>query len=82
MWLAAASDDELRRVMADPDLDDSGWEPLQVPGHWRSAPAFAGSDGPIAYRRRFDAPPPGEGRRAFLTFDGVFYQTDVWLDGD
>lgn len=82
MWLAAASDDELRRVMADPGLDDSGWEPLQVPGHWRSAPTFAGSDGPIAYRRRFEAPPPAEGRRAFLTFDGVFYQTDVWLDGD
>jgi beta-mannosidase len=82
MWQAAASDDELRRVMADPDLDDSGWEPIAVPGHWRSSSAFCDSDGPIAYRRRFEAPPPEAGRRAFLTFDGVFYQTDVWLDGD
>ena len=82
MWSAAPSDDELRRVMADPELDDAGWDSLAVPGHWRSNPAFSDSDGPIAYRRRFEAPPPGAGRRAFLTFDGVFYQTDVWLDGD
>ena len=82
IWPAAASDDDLRRVMADPDLDDSGWERLAVPGHWRAHPSFAGSDGPVAYRRRFEAPPPEAGRRAFLTFDGVFYQSDVWLDGD
>ena len=24
---------------------------------------------------------PAEGRRAWLTFDGLFYQGDVWLDG-
>ena len=82
MWSAALSDDELRRRLADPDLDDSGWERLVVPGHWRSHPAFAEVDGPVAYRRRFEAGKPELGRRAFLTFDGVFYQTDVWLDGE
>ena len=82
LWSAAASDDELRRVMADPALDDTGWETVAVPGHWRSTGAFADSDGPIAYRRRFEAPAPEAERRAFLTFDGIFYQADVWLDGD
>jgi len=68
--------------MADPALDDSDWESVPVPGHWRAAGAFADSDGPIAYRRRFEAPAPEADRRAFLTFDGIFYQADVWLDGD
>lgn len=81
-WRAAPSDDELRRWLADPDLDDSSWVDLTVPGHWRSHESFAKSDGPVAYRRRFEADGPAEGRRAFLTFDGVFYQTDVWLDGE
>ena len=40
-------------------------------------------DGPILYRRRFDAPVAADGRRRwFLTFDGIFYQGDVWLDGE
>ncbi|HEX4862682.1 MAG TPA: hypothetical protein VFV02_01340, partial [Acidimicrobiales bacterium] len=81
-WRAAPSDDELRRWLADPDLDDNSWVDLTVPGHWRSHEAFAKSDGPIAYRHRFEADRPAEGRRAFVTFDGVFYQSDVWLDGE
>ena len=66
--------------MADPDFDDAGWETLDVPGHWRSSPAFAHSDGPLIYRRWFSTgSQPG---RAFLVFDGLFYQGDVWLDGE
>jgi beta-mannosidase len=52
-----------------------------VPGHWRSAPELADSDGPILHRRRFDHPLPTPGRRHWLTFDGLFYQGDIWLDG-
>ncbi len=68
--------------MADPEMDDGGWESIDVPGHWRSHPAFAGTDGPVLYRRHFAAPTPEEGTRAFVTFDGIFYQGDVWLDGE
>jgi beta-mannosidase len=81
-WLAAPSDDQLRRLLAGPDLDDSGWDTITVPGHWRSHPAFAASDGPIIYRRHFSAPAPAPGRRTFLIFDGIFYMGDVWLDGE
>jgi beta-mannosidase len=81
-WLAASSDDDLRRAFADPDFDDSSWHQLRVPGHWRSHPAFAASDGPVLYRRRFTTEPATPGRRTFLTFDGIFYQGDVWLDGE
>lgn len=81
-WRAAQADDALRRLVPDDDLDDSGWAELTVPGHWRGTPQFATSDGPVLYRRRFDAPrPAGPERRAWLTLDGIFYQGDVWLDG-
>jgi beta-mannosidase len=81
-WRAAESNDDLRRTFADLDFDDSGWTQLPVPGHWRSHPDFRMSDGPVLYRRHFVADPPAAGRRTFLTFDGIFYQGDVWLDGE
>ena len=80
-WRAAVADDDLRRSWHDDAFDDAGWEAVAVPGHWRSAAAFADTDGPLLYRRSFDAIGPAEGRRAWLTFDGLFYQGDVWLDG-
>ncbi|MGH9135726.1 MAG: glycoside hydrolase family 2 protein [Acidimicrobiales bacterium] len=80
-WLAAVADEELRRVYAAVDFDDSSWETIDVPGHWRTAPAFAASDGPLLYRRRFEHRARGEGRRHWLVLDGLFYQGDVWLDG-
>ena len=80
-WRAAAADDHLRRAYTEHDFDDAAWHDIGVPGHWRSSPDFAGSDGPVLYRCRFDAPAPTDGRRSWLTFDGLFYQGDVWLDG-
>ncbi len=81
-WQVACSDDELRRAFADPEFDDSGWDQLDVPGHWRSHLAFAASDGPVLYRRHFTSDPPKPDCRTFLTFDGIFYQGDVWLDSE
>lgn len=80
-WRAALADDHLRRDYPKPDFDDRGWEPIEVPSHWRSSNAFSDSDGPLLLRTRFDHHELGAAQRAWLTFDGVFYQTDVWLDG-
>jgi beta-mannosidase len=80
-WRATGADEGLRRRFSEPDFVDDGWTDLSVPGHWRSTPTFAGHDGPLLYRRAFEAPAPGEGRRSWLVFDGIFYQGDVWLDG-
>jgi beta-mannosidase len=80
-WRAAAADDHLRRSYTERDFDDATWHPIAVPGHWRSSPGFEDSDGPLLHRCRFEAPAPGGERRSWLTFDGLFYQGDVWLDG-
>ncbi len=80
-WRGAVADEALRRVYPDPGFDDGDWTAIAVPGHWRSAPDFADTDGPVLMRTAFEAPAPPEGRRAWLTFDGIFYQSDVWLDG-
>lgn len=82
-WRAAVADPERRRRFSDPDLDDSAepWHDLAVPGHWRSVEAFADTDGPLLYRRRFDVESTPSGSRRWLVLDGLFYLGDVWLDG-
>jgi beta-mannosidase len=83
VWQIAPSTDERRRAItagADEDSPD-GWSDAPVPGHWRNHPTLADSDGPVLYRREFTAPPPEADQRAFLIFEGIFYQGDVWLDG-
>jgi beta-mannosidase len=80
-WLACEAEGDLHQRFVDPAFDDTGWLPITVPGHWRTTPAFAGSDGPVLYRRRFPARSLPDDRRRFLTLAGVFYYGDVWLDG-
>ena len=79
-WEATLADDDSRRSWLDHD-DPEPWTKVDVPGHWRSNPAFADTDGPLLYRTRFDHGTPEAGERWWLRFDGAFYQGDVWLDG-
>jgi beta-mannosidase len=79
-WRGAVAVGDLHRRFADREFDDDGWLALTVPGHWRSQDSLATSDGPVLYRRRFSAPPPPAGRRAFASLEGAFYYGDVWLD--
>lgn len=79
-WRAAIADDDLRRDGVGMAFDDRSWEPVTVPGHWRSVPAFADEDGPLIYRTQFDIDQE-PGTRQWVTFDGIFYQADVWMDG-
>jgi beta-mannosidase len=80
-WLAMEADDDVRRHGIGLDVDETGWEVLDVPGHWRDHPKFATSDGPIMYRHKFAQEPPEDGRRRWVTLDGILYQSDIWLDG-
>ncbi len=80
-WRVAPLSTRLHRVGADPDLDDSGWETIQVPGHWGTTAVFADNSEPLLHRTRFSSPEMREGERAWLAFDGVMSMSDVWLDG-
>jgi beta-mannosidase len=80
-WRGAIADDQLRRTAVGLYYDDSDWQPVHVPGHWRNEPAFATSDGPLLLRTHFDMPAPTATERSWVVLDGVFYQADVWFDG-
>ena len=80
-WVATHATDDVRRFGIGLDSDDSSWAEISVPGHWQHQPEFADSVGPLMYRHRFTSDPPSAGRRRWITFDGIFYQGDAWLDG-
>jgi beta-galactosidase len=74
------------------DLDDSSWRRLDVPHDWsiegpfnQASPAGAGGgylDGGIGwYRKSFVPPPEATGGRLFVEFDGVYMDSQVWLNG-
>ena len=69
-------------VLGFPDLafDDSGWIPVDVPGHWGRVEELAEANS-VRYRHRFNQQPPAAGERRWLVFDGLLYQADVWLNG-
>src|SRR5262249_32281020 len=80
-WRAAIAADDLRRSAFALDFDDDGWESIEVPGHWRSTPAFADADGPLMYRTRFELDPGVRDARHWVILHGLFYQGDGWLHG-
>ncbi len=81
LWRAAPLTRQLHRTGADPDLDDANWATVEVPGHWGQHPELDAADGPVLYRRSFEAPDRQEAERSWLVFDGIMAQSDVWLDG-
>ena len=80
-WVAAEANDDIRRNGIGLDPVGAEWSEIDVPGHWQQHAKFASSDGPVLYRTNFHAPAPADGHRRWVTFDGVLYQGDVWLDG-
>lgn len=80
-WRAVPADDQLRRIAVGMQYDDSAWSSIEVPGHWRTTPEFATSDGPLLFRTSFTIDQPAAGQRSWIVVDGVFYQADIWLDG-
>jgi beta-galactosidase len=89
-WLFHHGDpDGAQRV----DFDDSAWQPVQVPHDW----AFEGGvseDGAQEdrggyygagigwYRYSFDASDDFESKRTRIEFDGVYMNSEVWINGE
>lgn len=79
-WRAAPATEELRRTFHEPELDDRGWAPITVPGHWSQVDGLESARS-VLHRTRFSLDPTPDGRRRWLCLDGIAQQGDVWLDG-
>jgi beta-galactosidase len=75
-----------------PDFNDSAWRTLNLPHDWsiegsydQSAAAGGGGGylptGVGWYRRSFVAPESWRGKQVYVEFDGVYKNSDVWLNG-
>jgi beta-galactosidase len=73
-------------------FDDSSWQQLNVPHDWSIAGPFAETNraggagaflpsGVVWYRKHFTLPQTDAERRAFIEFDGVMANSDVWING-
>jgi beta-galactosidase len=75
-----------------PSHDDSGWRRLDVPHDWSieldpsPGPGTSGGTGFLQgglgfYRRTFALPPVGAGQRVSIEFDGVYMNSEVYVNG-
>lgn len=79
-------------VYSDPAYDAASWEDIQLPHDWNIGQEFdpnAGGGGSTAflpegiawYRKSFVAPSDWQGRTLTLLFDGIFHQSDIYING-
>ncbi len=80
-WRAHAADGDLARRFVEPGFSTADWPEIAVPSHWQTNADFAATEGPMLLRRPFDPAPLAANQRRFLSFDGIFYLGDIWLDG-
>lgn len=85
-WKFTLSDGSADYSPAD-GVDTSGWSDVQLPHDWNITQHFVDSvggspawlpDGVGWYRKTFTAP---KGDRVRIMFDGIFMQSDVWVNG-
>jgi beta-galactosidase len=73
-------------------FNDSAWRTLEVPHDWSIAEPFAQTNpaggagaflpgGVVWYRKHFNLPATDTNACAFVEFDGVMANSDVWLNG-
>jgi len=86
-WRFTLSDDA---AYSSKDYNDSQWELVQLPHDWSISLPFDEKAGGAAghlpggigwYRRSIDIPRQWEGRRVHILFDGIFHQSDVYING-
>ncbi len=87
-WRFHLEDDPAARR---PDFDDTSWRTLDVPHDWsiegpvNPPPEGEGNGGYFShgtgwYRKSFTLPPTA-GKKVVIEFDGVYMNSDVWLNG-
>jgi hypothetical protein len=73
-----------------PDIDDSGWRKLDLPHDWSIEGQFnktlASSTGYLPagiawYRKSFTIPAGEKDRKIFISFDGIYNNSEIWING-
>lgn len=73
-----------------PDCDDAAWQQVQLPHDWSITMPFderhGGQHAHLPggtgwYRRLLDIPKSYQGRRIGILFDGIYHQSDVYVNG-
>jgi beta-galactosidase len=88
-WKFILGDSE---AFKNPDFNDSGWRKLNLPHDWsiegefnKDNPASPGGGalpgGTGWYRKSFNLPTTDKGKQIFIDFDGVYQNSDVWING-
>ncbi len=71
-------------------LDDSGWRNIDLPHDWSIEGPFSNDNysctaylpGGIGwYRKSFSVPDNERGRKIFIYFDGIYDNSEVWING-
>ena len=76
----------------EPDFSDNSWRQLNLPHDWSIEGAFS-KDNPAGvgggalpggigwYRKTFTLPESDKNKSVFIDFDGVYMNSDVWING-
>jgi len=73
-----------------PSFDDSGWRTLDLPHDWSIEGEFnktwASSTGYLPagigwYRKDFFVPASENNRKAFINFEGIYNNSEIWING-
>ena len=77
-------------IFSEPDYTDSRWENVQLPHDWNIKMKFDRAAGGSAaylpgsvgwYRKSFTVPKSYAGKQIMILFDGIFHQSDVYING-
>lgn len=86
-WKFTLADDA---SFSQPATNDAAWQTVQLPHDWSTGldfdPSVSGSAGHLPggigwYRKTFTAPASWQGRRVAIHFDGIYHQSDVYING-
>jgi beta-galactosidase len=74
-----------------PDFEGAGWRSLDLPHDWSIEGPFSEQPGSATfahlptgigwYRKRFRVPESFQGKRVSVEFDGVYQNSEVWING-
>ena len=73
-----------------PALDDAGWRNIDLPHDWSIEGPFSRDNSSCTgylpggigwYRKTFTMPAYEKGRKVFIYFDGVYNNSEVWING-